>query len=151
MRDLRALTASGSLLLLAGCLVGWFERSVAADVSAPVDVVRPDGVLGLGVLAWVLLVPVVIAPLVPSSRRWVRLALVAVLPAIALVMVAIGLPNRRAVSGETIGELVAQRTLGQAMSVVGAAILLMALATAWRRAPDWGVPPRWWHWSATEP
>jgi len=66
-------------------------------------------------------------------------------------LLAAGLPDRRAVSGETIGELVAPRTLGQALSLVGALVLLMALGTAWRRAPDWGVPARWWSRTVTEP
>ena len=151
MRDLRALTASASLLVLAGCLVGWFERTDADLVDGPVTVVRPDGVLGLDVLAWVLLVPVALVPFVPSSRRWVRIATVAVVPAVLMVLLAAAVPDRQAVSGETIGELVAPRTLGQALSVVGAVLLLMALVTAWRRAPDWAVPPRWWAPSAQEP
>ena len=150
MRDLRALTASASLLVLAGCLVGWFERTDADQVDGPVTVVRPDGVLGLDVLAWVLLVPVALVPFVPSSRRWVRIATVAVVPAVVMVLVAAAVPDRQAVSGETIGELVAPRTIGQGLSVVGAMVLGLALATAWRRAPDWAVPARWWHWSATD-
>ena len=151
MRDLRALIASGSVLILLGVAVGWFERSPAASVAGPIGVVRPDGVLGLGALAWIVLAPVVVAPFVPSSRRVVTATLAAVLPAIAIVLVAAALPRRRAVTGETIGELVVERTLGQALSVVGALVLGMGLAAAWQRAPDWTVPPRWWHRTATDP
>jgi hypothetical protein len=151
MRDLRALTATGALLVLAGALFGWFERSPAAVVDAPVTVVRPDGVLGLGAAAWALLVPVVVAPFVPSSRRAVLATFVAVLPAVVMVCVAAALQQRRAVDDETIGELVAERTIGQGLSVVGVAILVMALGTALGRAPDWRVPPRWWHRSVTDP
>ncbi len=151
MRDLRALTACGALLVAAGCLVGWYELSPAADLDPDVTVVRPDRVLGIGVAGWLLMVPLLLAPFVPSSRRAVGVALAAIVPGCLVIFLAAGLPNRDAVSGETIGELVAPRTLGQALSVVGAVLLLMALVTAWRRAPDWAVPPRWWAPSAQEP
>ena len=149
MRDLRALVAAGALLLLAGCVVGWFERSVAAEVSGPVAVVRPDGVLGLGLLGWLVLVPLVLAPAVPSSRRAVVAALAACAPGLVFVVLAAALPRREAVSGETIGEVVSDRTAGQALALVGALLVAMGLVTAVRRAPDWAVPPRWAHEDAT--
>ena len=150
MRDLRALVAAGSLLVVAGAVVGWFERTVAADVGGPVEVVRPDGVLGLGLLGWLVLVPLVLAPAVPSTRRAVAAVLAACVPGFAFVVVASTLPRRTAVSGETIGEVVSDRTAGQALALVGALLVGMGLVTAVRRAPDWAVPPRWAHEDATQ-
>ena len=143
MRDLRALVASGAVLVAASCAVGWFDRTVAAQVDGPVRIVRPDGVLGLGVLGWLLLVALVVAPFVPSSRRWVIASLAAAVPGAVFVVLACALPRRTAVSGETIGEVVADRPIGQALALVGAILVLMGLVTAVRRAPDWAVPPRW--------
>jgi hypothetical protein len=145
MRDLRGLTASGALLVALGCALGWYEVTFATLVDGPVRVVRPDGVLSLDAFGWLVLAPLVLAPLVPSTRRAVGVALGAVTPGVLLVVAAAALPARSAVVGETLGEVVAARTLGQALSLVGALIVVMALVAAWRRAPDWRVPPRWWH------
>ncbi len=149
MRDLRWLTACGSLLVAAGCAVGWFELSAAAVVGGPVEVVRPGRVLGIGFVAWLLVAPLFVVWLVPSTRRAVTLAIAAALPGGVVVALTAGLPRRTAVSGETIGELVVERTLGQALSLVGVLVVGMALVTAWTRAPDWAVPPRWADETAT--
>ena len=151
MRDLRWLTACGSLLVVAGCAVGWFELSAAALVNGPVQVVRPNRILGLGFVAWLVVAPLVAVWLVPSSRRAVTVAIVLALPGGVLVALAAGLPRRTAVSGETIGELVAERPVGQGLSLVGVLVVGMALATAWTRAPDWTVPPRWANETVTDP
>ena len=76
--QLRALAAVGALLVLAGALVGWFERSRRGGGRPGRDVVRPDDVLGLGVLGWLLLV--LLAAAAPrgtalASRRDDRAAL----------------------------------------------------------------------------
>ena len=149
MRDLRALVAAGAVLVAVGCVVGWFERTVASEVAGPVDVVRPDGVLGLGLVGWLLVAPLLLAPAVPSTRRAVLAALAACVPGFVFVVVVSSLPRRTAVSGETIGEVVSDRTAGQALVLVGALLVGMGLVTAVRRAPDWAVPPRWAHEDAT--
>jgi hypothetical protein len=151
VRDLRWLTACGSLLVAAGCAVGWYELSAAALVDGPVQVVRPNRILGLGALAWLVVAPLVAVWLVPSTRRAVAVAVAVALPGAVLILLAAGLPRRTAVSGETIGELVAERPVGQALSLVGALIVGMALVTAWTRAPDWTIPPRWADETVTEP
>jgi hypothetical protein len=58
-------------------------------------------------------------------------------------VLASALRPRTAVWGETIGEVVRERTLGQALSLVGALLAVMALAAAWQRAPDWRIPRSW--------
>jgi hypothetical protein len=141
--QLRALAAVGALLVLAGAVVGWFERSAAADVSAEVRVVRPGDVLGLGVGAWAVLALPLLAPFALRSRRAAALGLLTVLPALVLAVLASALRPRTAVWGETIGEVVAERTLGQALSLVGALLAVMAMGAAWQRAPDWRVPQAW--------
>ena len=65
------------------------------------------------------------------------------LPALVLVVLAAALRPRTAVSGETIGEVVVERTLGQALSLVGVLLAVMALGAAWRSAPDWRIPQAW--------
>ncbi len=150
MRDLRWLTACGSLLVAAGCAVGWFELSAAAVVGGPVEVVRPGRVLGIGFVAWLLVAPLFVVWLVPSTRRAVTVALGVALPGAVFVVLAAGLPRRQAVSDETIGEVVAERVLGQGLSVVGVFIIAMALVTAWTRAPDRTIPPRWERESVTD-
>jgi hypothetical protein len=141
--QLRSLAAAGVVLLVAGCVVGWFTRTPTSLVAGPDVVVRPDGVLSLDAVAWLLLAPLLVAPLVPRGRRLLAGVAAATVPGLALVALASALPPRRAVDGETIGELVADRTLGQALSVVGACIVVMALVAAWRRAPDWRIPQGW--------
>jgi hypothetical protein len=141
--QLRALAGCGAALVLAGALLGWFERSDAAAVAAKVTVLRPDDVLGLGVLGWLVLVPFALAPLTPWGRRAARAAAAVVLPGVALVLLVAAMPPRAAVTGETIEEVVVARTLGQALSLVGALVAAMALTAAWRRAPDWRVPFEW--------
>jgi len=143
VRDLRWLTACGSLLVAAGCGVGWFELSIARLVDGPIEVVRADGVFGLDFVAWLLVAPLFVVWLVPSTRRAVVVALAVALPGAVLVALAAGVPRRQAVSGETVGEVVAERVIGQGLSLVGVLIIAMALVTAWTRAPDWRVPPRW--------
>jgi hypothetical protein len=149
--QLRALAATGVLLVLAGAAVGWFERSGAADVEPVVRVVRAGDVLGLGLLAWLVLLATAAAPFVVRSRRGAGAGLVAALPALALVILVSALRPRTAVSGETIGEVVAERTLGQALSLVGVLLVVMTLAAAWRRAPDWRVPATWLRGTAARP
>ena len=141
--QLRVLAAVGAALVLAGAVVGWFERSAAADVVPDVRVVRPDDVLGLGVGAWLVLALPLLAPFAVRARRAALLGLLAVLPALVLAVLASALRPRTAVWGETIGEVVAERTLGQALSLVGALLAVMALGAAWQRAPDWRIPQRW--------
>jgi hypothetical protein len=143
LHQLRVLAAVGALLVLAGAIAGWFERSAAADVSPEVRVVRPDDVLGLGVFAWVVLALALAAPFAVRSRRAALLALAALLPALAFVVLAAALRPRTAVWGETIGEIVVERTLGQALSLVGVLLAGMALGAAWQKAPDWRVPQAW--------
>ena len=140
---LRALAGIAGLLVIAGALLGWFEESDAADVTADVRTVRVDDVLGLGAVGWVLLAPFVLAPLLRGDRRARLVALLSIAPGALLVVAAGVLPARRAVSGETVGEVVVARTIGQALSLVGALIALMALGAAWRRAPDWRIPFEW--------
>ena len=150
--QLRALAAAGALLVLAGAFVGWFERSPAAAVDPAVTVVRPGDVLGLGVLGWLPLVLLAAAGLAaPRSRRGALIALVCTLPGLVLIVLAGGLRVRTAVSGETIGEVVADRTLGQALSLVGALLVIMALGAAWRHAPDWRIPQAWAQGAVTGP
>jgi hypothetical protein len=141
--QLRALAGCGAALVVVGALLGWFERSHAAAVAGEVVVLRPDDMLGLGVVGWLVLVPFALAPLTPWGRRAARVAAVVVLPGVALVLAAVAMPPRAAVSGETIDDFVVARTLGQALSLVGALVALMALTAAWRRAPDWRVPFEW--------
>ena len=140
---LRGLAAAGALLVVAGALVGWFERSAAADVDPVVDVVRVDDVLGLGVLGPLALLPVLVAPLLVRARRAAAFGLLAAVPALALVVTAAALRPRVAVSGETIGEVVSERPLGQGLSLVGILVVVMALGAAWRSAPDWRIPMTW--------
>jgi hypothetical protein len=150
LQQLRVLAAVGALLVLAGAVVGWFERSAAADIEPTVRVVRPGDVLGLGVLAWVVLALPLVAPFVVRSRRAALLALAALLPALVFVVLAAALRPRAAVSGETIGEIVVERTLGQALSLVGVLLTGMALGAAWQKAPDWRVPHAWARDTAVE-
>ena len=129
--------------MLLGAVLGWFERSSTTETAGKVTVVRPDDLLGLGVAGWLLLVPFAVAPLVPWARREARVAAAAVVPGVVLVVAAAAMPPRAAVSGETIEDFVVARTLGQAISLVGALTAAMALTAAWRRAPDWRIPFEW--------
>ena len=141
--ELRILTLLGALLVAAGAIAGWFTRTQAELVDGPVRVVRPDDVLHLGIGGWLVLVPLVLAPLAPVGRRSLALALAFSLPGLVYIVTATVVRARTAVNGETIGEVVVARTLGQGLSLAGALIVVMTLATAWRRAPDWRAPARW--------
>jgi hypothetical protein len=143
LQQLRALAAVGAVLVLAGAVVGWYDRSAGADVTPQVRVVRAGDVLGLGVFAWLVLALPAATPFAVRSRRAALTGLLAVLPALVLAVLAAALRPRTAVRGETIGEVVSERTLGQALSLVGALLVVMAMAAAWQRAPDWRVPQAW--------
>ena len=132
---------AGVALVVAGWIVGWFER-FPIEVGGRTTAVRPFD-LSSGVLAWVLVVPVAIAPFVPFERRWLGLAWPAVLPALAGLVLALTVKPREAVGDVPIGVVVRDRALGQALSLVGLLFVIMALMTAWRRSPDWDEPSRW--------
>jgi hypothetical protein len=150
-QQLRALAATGALLVLAGAGVGWFELTSASAVRPTADVVRPGQVLGLGVAGWLVLAPLVVAPALPASRRAALAGLAASAPGLAFVALAEAVRPRTAVSGETIDQVVADRTLGQALSLVGALLVVMALGATWRAAPDWRLPATWSRGTVTEP
>ena len=141
MQDLRRLAFTGVALFAVGWVVGWFERYAPA-VGARTLTVRPDE-LRLADVAWLLLVPLVVAPFLPFERAWLRVAWVCAVPALAGVFLAGALRPRQVVPDVPIGEVVRDRTLGQAFALVGALFVLMALVTAWQRAPDWRDPERW--------
>ena len=103
---------------------------------------RPYDLL-LSHFAWLLLVPVLVAPFVPFERRWLRLASFAAAPFLVGTLVAGVMRPRTVVPDVPIGEVVRDRTLGQAFALVGALFVVMALVTAWQRAPDWRDPERW--------
>ena len=141
MQDLRRLVIGGVVLVLAGWVVGWFERFLPA-VGAEAFAVRPYDLL-ISHFAWVLLLPLLVAPFVPFDRRRLRVASFAVVPFLVWTFVAEVLRPRDVVPGVPIGEVVRDRTLGQALSLVGALVVAMALFTAWRRGPDWREPAQW--------
>ena len=148
--QLRVLAGAGAALVLLGALLGWFERSNTTETAGEVTVLRPDDILGLGALGWLVLAPFALAPLVTWARREARVAAFAVVPGVVLVIAAAAMPPRAAVSGETVEDFVVARTLGQAISLVGALTAAMALTAAWRRAPDWRIPFQWSQ-TATKP
>ncbi len=141
MDGLRWLAVVGVASVVAGWAVGWFER-FPIEVGAQAETVRPSD-LSEGALAWVFGVPVVLAPFVPFQRHWLVLAWPAVLPALCGLTVALVAKPRDVVGDVPIGVVIRDRTLGQALTLVGLLFVLMALTTAWRRAPDWDEPSRW--------
>jgi len=138
---LRWLAVVGAAGVVAGWAVGWFER-FPIEVGGRESAVRPSE-LSSGALAWVLVVPVLLAPFVPFERGWLSLAWPAVLPALCGLVLALTVKPREAVGDVPIGVVIRDRTLGQALSLVGLLFVLMALVTAWRHAPDWDEPSRW--------
>jgi hypothetical protein len=143
MLGLRLLAALGAALAVAGWVVGWFARGDADAVADPLAPVRPDAVVGAGPLAWLLLAVLIAAPLIPYERRPLAVAWPAAAAALVATALAAVLRPRAAVTDETVGELVVDRPIGQTLSLCGALVVVMALVAAWRRAPDWRVPPRW--------
>jgi len=139
---LRVLAGFGAVLFAAGWIGGWFAVG-EASVVAPLDAVRPDAVLGAGLLAWLLALPLAAAPFVPFERPRLVVAWVATVPALVACVIVPMLRPRTAVGDVTVGEYVVARPVAQTASLTGAAIVVMALVAAWRRAPDWRVPPRW--------
>jgi hypothetical protein len=150
MLGLRLLAAFGVALVAAGWVVGWFARG-DADSPAPLAAVRPDAVLGAGPLAWLLALPLLAAPLVPFERARLAVAWPCAVPALAACAIVATLRPRAAVPDATIGDVVVDRPVGQTLSLCGAMVVVMALVAAWRRAPDWRIPPRWAAASADRP
>ena len=148
MQDLRRLALAGVALVLAGWAVGWFERFLPA-VGAEAMAVRPYD-LRLSHFAWLLLIPLVLGPFAPFEKRWLRVAALGAVPFLLATLVAGVLTPRDVVPNVPIGEVVRDRTLGQALSLVGALIVVMALFTAWTRGPDWREPAQWHLFSSEE-
>ncbi len=131
MTSLRLLALAGAGLFVAGWVVGWFTL-VPADTGVPGAVVRPDRVLA-GTPAWLALALLGVAVVVAFDRRRAAVAWVGALPALAVVALAGTLPRRDVVVDETLGEVVRDRVAGQALSLAGALVCVMALVALWRR------------------
>jgi hypothetical protein len=129
---LRLLALAGAGLFVAGWVVGWFTL-VPADTGVPGAVVRPDRVLA-GTPAWLALALLGVAVVVAFDRRRAAVAWVGALPALAVVALAGTLPRRDVVVDETLGEVVRDRVAGQALSLAGALVCVMALVAVGRRA-----------------
>jgi hypothetical protein len=129
--SLRLLALAGAGLFVAGWVVGWFTL-VPVDTGVPGAVVRPDRVLA-GAPAWLALGLLGIAVAVAFDRRLAAVAWVGALPALGVVALAGALPRRDVVGDETLGEVVRDRVAGQALSLAGALVCVMALVALWRR------------------
>ncbi len=132
MGGLRLLALAGAGLFVTGWAVGWFTL-VPVDTGIPGTVVRPDRVLA-GTPAWLALGLLAVAVAVAFDRRRAVVAWVGALPALAVVALAGTLPRRDVVGDETLGEVVRDRVAGQALSLTGALVCVMALGALGRRA-----------------
>jgi hypothetical protein len=132
VRELRLLVAAGALVFLAGGLVGWF--TAAGPASGWEDrAVRPHELVGVGGWAWLAALPMLLAPLAPFTRRWLAaLWPAAVLPLAATAAAGVG----GAGGAPRLPGLVVlpDPRVGLALSLVGAAVAVMGLVAAWRRA-----------------
>lgn len=129
MHRLRLLTAAGAGLFIAGALVGWF-RDLEADSA-----IQAHELVTLGAWAYVAIAPMVLAPLAPFERRWLRWLWVAPWPAVAAVAVAGAALQGAELPFPWYGRA-DEKMAGLAMSLVGAMTSALALGTAWREAPE---------------
>ena len=127
MTGLRPLAVAGALLFVAGAAVGWF-RDIALDRAIPAH-----HLVSIGLAAWPLALPAVLASFVPFERRWLQWAWLG--PAALVLLVAVA---GTAVPGTEMpapyDERANDRHVGLAMSLVGSLVAMLALLEAWSRA-----------------
>jgi hypothetical protein len=128
VRGLRALVAAGALAFLAGGLIGWF-RDLELDRAIPAH-----HLVAVGAWAWLGAVPLVLAPLAPFERRWLRWLWLAAVPLVFAVAVA-GVAAPGTTMPSPFLERADAREIGLAMSLVGALVALLGLLEAYSRAP----------------
>lgn len=129
MRGLRPLAAAGALLFVAGGLAGWFTDT-AVDRRIPAH-----HLVSIGAWAWVVAVPLLLAPLAPWERRWLKWLWLTAAPLVLLVGVA-GVAAPRTSMPFPFFEQADERHIGLAMSLVGSLVALLTLLEAWSRAPE---------------
>lgn len=125
----RALAAAGALLFVAGGLVGWF-RDLELDRSIPAH-----HLVSVGAGAWLAALPLLLAPLAPFERRWLRWLWLAAAGLVLVVGVA-GTTAQGATMPFPYFEQADDRQVGLGMSLAGSLVALLALLDAWQRAPE---------------
>jgi hypothetical protein len=130
----RAIIGLGAVVVVAGAWIGWIDGDFGTA--------RPHELTTLDRWVYVLAVPVVLAPFVPTDGRWVALPVLATLGVVAAALLVIGAPDSAGPVWPYPGDNTGYAA-GAVVSIAGCAIVLAGLTLLLADAPEPARGGRW--------